>query len=74
MLVSVVNLVFTLFALWLVDQAGCKTLILAGTTVQFLSLAMVGWLDHSHGSGLATLIFVLSFVAGHAFGNGVACW
>lgn len=73
-LVSVVNLVFTLFALWLVDQAGRKTLILAGTTVQFLSFAMVGWLYHIHGSGLAILIFVMSFVAGHAFGNGVACW
>src|SRR5215831_8264307 len=38
-LVSVVNLVFTLFALWLVDQAGRKTLILTGTAVQFLSFA-----------------------------------
>jgi MFS transporter, SP family, arabinose:H+ symporter len=73
-LVSLVNLVFTLFALWLVDRAGRKTLILAGTTVQFISLAMVGWFYHAHGSGLAVLIFVMSFVAGHAFGNGVACW
>src|SRR4029077_9381078 len=73
-LVSVVNLVFTLFALWLVDQAGRKTLILTGTTLQFLSLAFVGWLYHAHGSGLAVLILVMSFVAGHAFGNGVACW
>jgi len=73
-LVSLVNLVFTLFALWLVDRAGRKTLILAGTTVQFISLAMVGWLYHAHGNGLAVLIFVMSFVAGHAFGNGVACW
>ena len=73
-LVSVVNLVFTLFALWLVDQAGRKTLILTGTAVQFLSFAMVGWFYHIHSSGLAILIFVMSFVAGHAFGNGVACW
>jgi len=73
-LVSVVNLVFTFFALWLVDEAGRKTLILAGTTVQFLSFAMVGWFYHIQGSGLAILIFVMSFVAGHAFGNGVACW
>jgi SP family arabinose:H+ symporter-like MFS transporter len=73
-LVSVVNLVFTLFALWLVDRAGRKTLILAGTTLQFISLAMVGWFYHVHGSGMAVLIFVMSFVAGHAFGNGVACW
>jgi SP family arabinose:H+ symporter-like MFS transporter len=73
-LVSLVNLVFTLSALWLVDRAGRKTLILAGTTLQFVSLAMVGWFYHVHGSGLAVLIFVMSFVAGHAFGNGVACW
>jgi SP family arabinose:H+ symporter-like MFS transporter len=73
-LVSLVNLLFTLFALWLVDRAGRKTLILAGTTLQFISLALVGWLYHVHGSGLTVLIFVMSFVAGHAFGNGVACW
>ena len=72
--VSLINLLFTLFALWLVDRAGRKTLILAGTTVQFISLASVGWFYHIHGSGLAVLIFVMSFVAGHAFGNGVACW
>jgi len=73
-LVSLVNLIFTLLALWLVDRAGRKTLILAGTTLQFFSLALVGWFYHIHGSGLAVLIFVMSFVAGHAFGNGVACW
>jgi SP family arabinose:H+ symporter-like MFS transporter len=73
-LVSLINLLFTLFALWLVDRAGRKTLILTGTTLQFLSFAFVGWLYHAHGSGLAVLILVMSFVAGHAFGNGVACW
>jgi SP family arabinose:H+ symporter-like MFS transporter len=73
-LVSLINLLFTLFALWLVDRAGRKTLILAGTTLQCISLALVGWFYHVHGSGLAILILVMSFVAGHAFGNGVACW
>jgi MFS transporter, SP family, arabinose:H+ symporter len=73
-LVSLINLLFTLVALWLVDRAGRKTLILAGTAVQFVSLVLVGWFYHIHGSGLAVLILVMSFVAGHAFGNGVACW
>jgi SP family arabinose:H+ symporter-like MFS transporter len=73
-LVSLINLLFTLFALWLVDRAGRKRLILAGTTVQCLSFALVGWFYHIHGSGLAILVLVMSFVAGHAFGNGVACW
>ena len=74
LLVSLINLLFTLFALWLIDGAGRKTLILAGTGLQFASLALVGWIYHAHGSGLAVLICVMSFVAGHAFGNGVACW
>jgi SP family arabinose:H+ symporter-like MFS transporter len=73
-LVSVVNLIFTLFALWLIDRVGRKTLILAGTLTQFLSFVCVGWLYHLHGSGMAVLLFVMTFVAGHAFGNGVACW
>lgn len=73
-LVSLVNLVFTLFALWLVDRVGRKTLILAGTATQCLSFVCVGWLYHVHGSGMAVLLFVMTFVAGHAFGNGVVCW
>jgi MFS transporter, SP family, arabinose:H+ symporter len=72
--VSLVNLVFTLFALWLVDRSGRKKLIIAGTLLQSISFAVVGWFYHVHGSGLGVLIFVMAFVAGHAFGNGVACW
>jgi SP family arabinose:H+ symporter-like MFS transporter len=73
-LVSLVNLLFTIFALWLVDQAGRKTLILAGTAVQCISFTLVGLIFHIHGNGLFVLVFVMTFVAGHAFGNGVACW
>lgn len=73
-LVSLINLLFTLIALWLVDRAGRKTLILAGTSVQFAAFALVGWFYHVHGSGVAVLVLVMAFVAGHAFGNGVACW
>ncbi len=73
-LVSFVMLVFTLFALWLVDQVGRKTLILSGTAVQFISFLLVGWFYHVHGSVLAILIFVMAFVSGHSFGNGVAMW
>jgi SP family arabinose:H+ symporter-like MFS transporter len=74
-LVSLINLIFTLIALTIVDRFGRKTLILAGTTLQFVSLVLVGWFYHIHGSGLAIFAaLVMSFVAGHAFGNGVACW
>lgn len=73
-LVSVINLIFTFVGLWLVDTAGRRAIILWGTAVQWLALFSVGWLYHVHGSGIAILVFVMSFVAGHAFGNGIACW
>jgi SP family arabinose:H+ symporter-like MFS transporter len=73
-LVGLTNLVFTLFALWLVDRAGRKTLILAGSSVQCLALALVGWTYHSNGNGVVIVVSIMTFVAGHAFGNGVACW
>lgn len=73
-LVSVVNLCVTLFALLLVDRAGRKTLMLGGTFVQCISFVLVGWFYHAHASGIAILAMVMTFVAGHAFGNGVACW
>jgi MFS transporter, SP family, arabinose:H+ symporter len=73
-LVGVINLIFTLLALWLVDLSGRKTLILAGTSLQFAALGLVGWIYHARGSGVAIVILIMAFVAGHAFGNGVACW
>jgi SP family arabinose:H+ symporter-like MFS transporter len=73
-LVGLVNLGFTLLALGLIDQAGRKTLIIIGTSVQFISFALVGWVYHVHSVGLSVLICVMVFVAGHAFGNGVAIW
>jgi MFS transporter, SP family, arabinose:H+ symporter len=73
-LVGVVNLIFTLIGLWLIDVTGRKTLIVAGSFVQFISFALVGLLFYLHGSGALVVVFVMTFVIGHAFGNGVACW
>ena len=47
---------------------------LAGTTLQFVSFAAVGRPYYVHCSGVAILIFVISFIVGHTVGNGVACW
>ena len=73
-LVGVILAIFTLAATCLVDVAGRKTLILFGTFMQVVSFAAVGWLYHVHTGGLAMLVFVMIFVAGHAIGNGAVCW
>jgi SP family arabinose:H+ symporter-like MFS transporter len=73
-LVSIINTIFTLAALWLVDKAGRRSLILLGTAVQCMAFAAVGFLYHSHGAAWGVLIGVMAFVAGHAVGNGAVCW
>jgi len=72
--VSLVNLMLTILAIWLVDKAGRKTLILAGTFIQTLSLAGVGYLYLAGGHPAGILLGIMAFVAGHAVGNGAVCW
>jgi SP family arabinose:H+ symporter-like MFS transporter len=73
-LVGVVNVLFTCCAIWLVDRAGRKTLILTGTAAQALALVSVGLLYRAHTIGPGVLIGIMFFVAGHAVGNGAVCW
>lgn len=73
-LVGLVNLVFTALAIWLVDKAGRKTLLLFGTGAQTIALAFVAclYLTKQYGTGIPAA--VMAFVAGHAIGNGAVCW
>jgi SP family arabinose:H+ symporter-like MFS transporter len=73
-LVSLINLVFTLIALWLVDKAGRRTLLLTGIGAQLLAFTTVGLLYFVGGWPIGILAGVMVFVAGHAVGNGVICW
>ena len=73
-LVGIVNLFFTLLAIVMVDRAGRKTLILTGTAMQTTGLAFAGALYFKSSHGLAVLLGVMLFAAGHAVGNGAVCW
>jgi SP family arabinose:H+ symporter-like MFS transporter len=73
-LVGVVNLIFTLLAMWLIDQVGRKLLLTVGTFVQFLALGSVAWLCGTGGAGELQLAGILLFCAAFAAGNGVVCW
>jgi SP family arabinose:H+ symporter-like MFS transporter len=73
-LVGAVNLAFTVLAIWLVDRAGRRTLILFGTCIQAFALATVGCLYLAGGAGRSILAGLMAFVAGHAIGNGAVCW
>jgi SP family arabinose:H+ symporter-like MFS transporter len=72
--VSVVNIFFSFIALWLIDRAGRRSLLQLGTAIQFLALATIGLMYASGASGLFLAIAIMAVMAGHAVGNGVACW
>lgn len=67
-LVGLVNMLFTLVAIWLVDQLGRKPLLLLGTLGMGASLALLGgayYFQMLHGKWvlLCTLLYVASFAS-----------
>jgi len=72
--IGVVNLVFTLLGMYLIDRAGRKTLLLIGSIGYILSLAAVTWAFATGASGVVVVGFVFLFIASHAVGQGAVIW
>ena len=72
--VGAINFVFTFVAIWLVDKAGRKPLLILGTAVQTISLFSVGWMYHRGIQGTGVLIAVLGYVAAFAMAMGPIPW
>jgi sugar porter (SP) family MFS transporter len=72
--IGVVNLVFTLLGMYLIDRAGRKTLLLVGSIGYIASLAAVTWAFATGASGAVVVGFVFLFIASHAVGQGAVIW
>lgn len=71
--IGIVNLLFTLVGLWLIDKAGRKTLLYWGSFGYVLSLGMCSWaFAAGHESIVPYCIF--AFIAAHAIGQGAVIW
>lgn len=73
-IVGLVNLGFTFVAIWLVDRAGRKPLLLAGTFAQVLALGYVGTMFALGRNGAPLLAGILGFVAAFAVAMGPIPW
>lgn len=74
-IVGLVNLIFTIVSLWVIDKAGRKTLLVIGSAIMTISLAVVGFEFHTaHPNGTLVLIFILLFVAAFAISFGPVVW
>ncbi|HEX3798507.1 MAG TPA: sugar porter family MFS transporter [Verrucomicrobiae bacterium] len=72
--IGLINLLFTFLAIFFIDRAGRRPLLLIGTAVQAVALGMVGWMFHSGHHELALLLWVLVFIAAFAMAMGPIPW
>lgn len=72
--IGVVNLIFTLVGIRLIDQLGRRQLMKIGSWGYIISLAMVAWCFYSGASSNLLLTFILVFIAAHAVGQGAVIW
>ncbi|TXN37133.1 sugar porter family MFS transporter [Flagellimonas hymeniacidonis] len=72
--IGIVNLIFTLIGIRLIDRLGRKQLLKIGSLGYIVSLAMVGWCFYSDASSTLLLTFILVFIASHAVGQGAVIW
>jgi sugar porter (SP) family MFS transporter len=72
--IGVVNLVFTLLGMYLIDRAGRKRLMYIGSFGYIISLFMVAFGFYTDAPALFKLIFILVFIASHAIGQGAVIW
>ncbi|MDA0864051.1 MAG: sugar porter family MFS transporter [Bacteroidetes bacterium] len=72
--IGIVNLIFTLIGVRLIDRLGRRQLIIIGSVGYILSLVMVGLCFQYALSSTLLLTFICLFVAAHAIGQGAVIW
>ena len=72
--IGVVNLLFTLLGVVLIDRLGRKQLMYIGSIGYIVSLAMVAYGFYADMPAMFKLTFILTFIASHAIGQGAVIW
>ena len=72
--IGIVNLIFTLIGVRLIDKLGRRQLIIIGSIGYIFSLVMVGLCFQMDLSPTLLIIFICLFVASHAIGQGAVIW
>ncbi len=72
--IGVVNLLFTMLGITLIDKAGRKQLMYIGSIGYITTLAVVSWAFYTGAGGIIVVIFLFGFIASHAIGQGAVIW
>jgi MFS transporter, SP family, arabinose:H+ symporter len=72
--IGLVNLIFTMIGLYLIDRLGRKKLMLIGSLGYIISLAGVAAAFQFGWGGMAVPVLLFVFIASHAIGQGAVIW
>ena len=72
--IGLVNLIFTLLGVFLIDKLGRKKLMYIGSVGYIISLSLVAMAFFFHWEGIAVPVFLFLFIAAHAIGQGAVIW
>ena len=73
-IIGIINLIFTYIGISLIDKIGRKKLMLIGSVGYILSLLMMALNIKDNLIGINTSVFIFSFIASHAIGQGTVIW
>src|ERR1017187_903864 len=73
-IVGIINLLFTILAIFTVDKFGRIPLMIIGSIGMALSMIALGFAFYFNQLGIAALIFMLLYTAAFAMSWGPVCW
>lgn len=72
--IGVVNLLFTILGMYLIDRLGRRQLMTIGSVGYIVTLLGVSWAFATGATGAMVVVFVCAFVGAHAIGQGAVIW
>ncbi|UAB84133.1 sugar porter family MFS transporter [Zunongwangia sp. SCSIO 43204] len=72
--IGLVNLIFTLLGIYLIDRVGRKLLMYIGSMGYIISLSLVSFAFYFQWQGHFVPFFLFLFIASHAIGQGSVIW
>jgi len=73
-IMGVVNIIFTLVAIFTVDKFGRKPLLIIGSVGMAIGMFAIGTLAHLQIIGVSTLVFIVIYTAAFMMSWGPICW
>ena len=73
-IMGIINIIFTLVAIFTVDKFGRKPLLIIGSVGMSIGMFAIGALAYSQIIGISTLIFIVIYTAAFMMSWGPICW